>query len=114
MVIIVICKLKSNGAGRQSPTKRGAWTGHPRMRIRHGPRPFSKAIVLISRSAVAVSDRQDLNRRLFLSIDNGVRKSLEHEFPRSVQVIGPSLRPRKWTVTLLAVICDTRPEFVYF
>jgi hypothetical protein len=51
------------------------------------------AILPISWSTVPVSYSQDLNRRLFLSIDDSVRKSLENESSSSVQVIGPSLRP---------------------
>ena len=47
----------------------------------------------VSRPAVAVGNRENLNRRFFLSIDDCVGKLLENKSSRTVQLGGPGLRP---------------------
>lgn len=54
-----------------------------------------QAILPVSRAAMAVGNRENLNGRFLLSIDDCVGKLLENESSRTVLVGGPGLRPAR-------------------
>ena len=57
-----------------------------RFRVTSATRPnaFYSHFVPVSRSAMTVRDRQDLNSRLLFPVDDPVRKLPQHKFSRSL------------------------------